>query len=354
MHFTWIDYPAKYENEIETWCDEFAIRFALDDDSVITEHQWYLDSDKYKHNENYFCKVVLDGDTPVALFMLAIFSDETKKHLTENIVYLDTLIINPALRNQNFGSRIIADVIQNAEQIIGSSSNIFISQIHKDNDVAKKLATKLGFHFVCTEAEKNHNWFDWVYPASAVDRFISYRDKRIVIISGPPGSGKSSVSKKLAEESMCDRAVHMHTDDFYRYIRKGYISPWLSEAHEQNTVTIEAFAASVKEFATGGYEVIVDGVLGPWFLDPWIGLVQSGFDVRYIILRPDEQTTISRAVNREDDTALTDVEAVKHMWQAFSDLGAYESHIIDTTHQDINETVALLQKLLAENAMRLK
>ena len=184
--------------------------------------------------------------------------------------------------------------------------------------------------------------------------FPSYRNKRIVIISGPPGSGKSSVSKRLAEDSIYDRAAHMHTDDFYRYIRKGYVSPWLSEANEQNTVIIEAFAASVKELAIGGYEVIVDGVLGPWFLDPWFGLAQSGFDIRYIILRPDEQTTISRAVNRESDTALTDIEAVKHMWQAFSDLGLYESHAIDTTHQSINETVALIQKMLAENAMRIK
>jgi len=46
MCFTWIDYPAQYEDAIEAWCDESAIRFALDDDSVKSEHQWYLDSDK--------------------------------------------------------------------------------------------------------------------------------------------------------------------------------------------------------------------------------------------------------------------------------------------------------------------
>jgi len=179
MDFAWRDYPAQYEGEIESWCDEPAIRFALDEDSVIVEHEWYLGSDKYTHNENYFCKVAIDDNMPVALFMLAVFRDETRKFLSESIVYLDTLIINPALRNQNFGSRIMADVLQNAEQIIGSSSNIFISQIHKDNDAAKKLATKLGFHFVCTETEKNHDWFDWVYPASKADHFLAYRENCI-------------------------------------------------------------------------------------------------------------------------------------------------------------------------------
>jgi len=118
MDFAWRDYPAQYEGEIESWCDELAIRFALDEDSVIAEHEWYLGSDKYTHNENYFCKVVIDDNTPVALFMLAVFRDETRKFLSESIVYLDTLIVNPALRNQNFGSRIMADVLQNAEQII--------------------------------------------------------------------------------------------------------------------------------------------------------------------------------------------------------------------------------------------
>ena len=179
------------------------------------------------------------------------------------------------------------------------------------------------------------------------------KSKRIVIISGPPGSGKSSVSRILAENSAYERAVHMHTDDFYCYIRKGYISPWLSEACEQNTVIIESFASSVKGLASEGYEVIVDGVLGPWFIEPWLELAQNGFDVRYIILRPDEQTTILRAVEREKDVALTDVDAVRHMWQCFSNLGTYEPHIIDTTNQNIEETVALIQKLLCENAMRI-
>ena len=41
----------------------------------------------------------------------------------------------------------------------------------------------------------------------------------------------------------------------------------------------------------GVYEVYVDGIIGPWFLKPWIQLARAGMDVRYIVLRPDEPTT---------------------------------------------------------------
>lgn len=51
-------------------------------------------------------------------------------------------------------------------------------------------------------------------------------------------------------------------------------------------------------FSEGGYEVYVDGVIGPWFLERWIMLAEEGLDIRYIILRPDEETTILRAFER--------------------------------------------------------
>lgn len=168
--------------------------------------------------------------------------------------------------------------------------------------------------------------------------------KQIIIISGAPGSGKSSVSKRLAETSEFDHSVHMHTDDFYGYIRKGYISPWLLEAKEQNTVIIEAFAASVARLASGGYEVIVDGVIGPWFMEPWTALVRHGFTVKYIILRPDERTTISRATGRNERTALTDADVIRQIHCAFLGLGEFEKHVIDTTNLDIDETVKAIRK----------
>jgi chloramphenicol 3-O-phosphotransferase len=174
----------------------------------------------------------------------------------------------------------------------------------------------------------------------------------IVIISGPPGSGKSSVARQLAEQSIYERAVHMHTDDFYQSIRKGSISTWLPEAQEQNILVLEAFTASAIRYAGGGYEVIVDGIIGPWYLKPWVKAVQDGCDVRFVILRPALQTSIARAGQRHPG-ALSNPEIVEKMWRYFASLGQYESHVIDTTLHTLDESVTTIRKSLAQGAMRL-
>ena len=64
---------------------------------------------------------------------------------------------------------------------------------------------------------------------------------RIIVITGPPGTGKSTVSAIVAKESCMEKSVHMHTDDFYHYLSKGAILPHLPESNEQNLIVIEAF-----------------------------------------------------------------------------------------------------------------
>ena len=178
---------------------------------------------------------------------------------------------------------------------------------------------------------------------------------RIVIISGSPGTGKTSTSKMLAEKSLYDRAVHLQIDDFWQCIRKGYIHPWLSNSGEQNETVIEAVAASASNFSKGGYEVFVDGVLGPWFLKPWSKIAKNGIDVRYIILRPAEDSTVLRAAKRQQREQFPlDTEIIRNVWNSFNNLGEYESHVLDTTGQTIVESTAIIQNKLLGDEYRIK
>ena len=177
---------------------------------------------------------------------------------------------------------------------------------------------------------------------------------RIVIVSGPPGAGKSTIARRLADGAPGELAVHLHTDDFYTYVRKGFVAPWLPAAQAQNIAIMNALAASAAAFAIGGYEVLVDGIVGPWFFDPWLAAAkEAGIDLRYIALAPDEATTVARATGRTAPGAMTDAEVVRTMWVQFRNFAPPAEHVVDTTGQTVDGTVALLTAGLAEGRFRL-
>ena len=117
---------------------------------------------------------------------------------------------------------------------------------------------------------------------------------------------------------------------------------------------IESVAASAKRFSQGGYEVFVDGVITPNFLTSWIKIAEEGIDVRYIVLRPSEQITVTRASEREQNIYYPlESEVVRKVWNFFSELGKYESHSIDTSTHTVDESATLIEKNLHEGSFRI-
>ena len=179
---------------------------------------------------------------------------------------------------------------------------------------------------------------------------IEGSEGRIIVITGSPGTGKTTTASTVAKESDLEKSVHMHTDDFYHYLSKGAIPPYLPESNEQNLIVIEAFLEAAKRYARGGYDVIVDGIIGPWFLKPWQSLVREHYEVHYIILRASKEETLKRAVERSKLDRKTNIELVETMWEQFCNLGIYESNVVDTTNYSIQETVSAVQEKIASRA----
>ena len=156
----------------------------------------------------------------------------------------------------------------------------------------------------------------------------------------------ATVAKHIAYISEKEWRFICKTSSIPKHIMsKGIIKPYI-----EFSIPIEAFLEAAKRYARGGYDVIVDGIVGPWFLEPWKALVREHYEVHYIILRASKEETLKRAVERSKLDRKTNIELVETMWEQFCNLGIYESNVIDTTTYSIQETVSAVQEKIASRA----
>lgn len=179
---------------------------------------------------------------------------------------------------------------------------------------------------------------------------------QVIVLTGPPGAGKSTVAALLAET--LEPSVHLVADDFWHYIRRGAIEPFLPESHHQNEVVISVLAGAAFGYAAGGYQVICDGIVGPWFLEPFRSAAAgTGLALHYVVLRPDEATTVSRAVSRRQGSdgrpVLRAAGPVLAMHRQFADIGELERHVLNSADQDAAKTAATVRQHLADGSFRL-
>ncbi|MEL7974874.1 DUF664 domain-containing protein [Isoptericola sp. F-RaC21] len=174
----------------------------------------------------------------------------------------------------------------------------------------------------------------------------------ITILTGPPGAGKTTVAALLSADSSRP-TVNLTTDTFYRSVVTGFVPPYLAGSERQNAVVADAIVGATTEYARGGYDVVLDGVVGPWFLAPFrAAAAREGWDLAYVVLRPDLEVTLARAAGRAD-AELRDPAAVRSMHAAFADLGDLEAHARDTGGEDPAATAAAVREALEGGAFRL-
>ena len=118
----------------------------------------------------------------------------------------------------------------------------------------------------------------------------------LLCIAGPPGAGKSTVSAVVS--GRLSRSVLIRGDAFYRFLDQGAVPAWLPEATEQNRVVIRASGAAAGRFASGGYETVFDGVLGPWWLPTFFEAIEMD-ELHYVVLLPSADRCVQNVAARD-------------------------------------------------------
>ena len=159
---------------------------------------------------------------------------------------------------------------------------------------------------------------------------------QIVIISGPPGAGKSTTADALCERY--DRTVHLQIDEIQNSIRMGYIPPYKPESYNQTLMIARAASRAATSFAAELYGVFIEGVVGPDSLTAMLEeLKPAGIPIHFAHLLPTADALIQRSHDRAQNNAgVTDdmLRQVHAMFASWTMPGV----TIDNTAMTANQT----------------
>lgn len=145
----------------------------------------------------------------------------------------------------------------------------------------------------------------------------------LIVVTGPPGAGKSTVSRTLSRQY--ERSAVVVGDAFFGFLDQGAVAPWLPSADRQNRVVIEAAAAAAGRLSRD-YTVVYDGIIGPWFLPTF--LAATGLSrLSYVVLLPTVDVCLERVATRSGH-AFSDAAAARHMHTQFAEASIDARHVI--------------------------
>jgi AAA domain len=166
---------------------------------------------------------------------------------------------------------------------------------------------------------------------------------KLIVITGPPGAGKSTVSALLV--AGFEPSALVAGDAFFGFLAQGAVAPWLPAAAAQNQTVTEAAALAAGRLVRGGYTVVYDGVVGPWLL-PAFAAATGLARLHYAVLLPSEQTCLDRVAGRVGH-GFTDLAATRHMYADFAGAALEDRHRIATADRPEAVVEEIRQRLAA-------
>lgn len=172
----------------------------------------------------------------------------------------------------------------------------------------------------------------------------------IYVISGVPGSGKSSVSIALMRRF--PRGLHIPVDDLRRWVVSGIAHPvptWTPETSRQFLLARRAAANTALIYAEAGFAVVIDDVVFPVEAEELFVEPLSPFPVRKILLRPNLEVALARnatLTNKDFDASLL-TQTIKELDLSMR-AAQFEERgwtVVDSTWLTLEQTVERILEL---------
>lgn len=167
------------------------------------------------------------------------------------------------------------------------------------------------------------------------------------MVTGPPGAGKSTVARLLADRH--EPSALVAGDVFFGFLARGVIDPWLPGSERQNEIVTRAAASAAGHYAAHGYATVYDGVVGPWYLP--IFAANTGLArLDYVILLPSVERCVERVQSRQNH-GFNDEAAARSMHKQFSEAEIPSRHVLHEPPEHPDEVADLLSSALARKTL---
>lgn len=138
MNFAWCDYNPETMGFVEDWIDEVAVKMTGMEDGFRQEYEYWSNEDYNVVGDNYWCKVIFENLNPFAVIEFS---------LHEGCFTIMEIIVEPEMRGQGMGSKILKELIENAKIIIGMDIKKADAIIFPSNIASKKAFEKADFKY---------------------------------------------------------------------------------------------------------------------------------------------------------------------------------------------------------------
>lgn len=155
---------------------------------------------------------------------------------------------------------------------------------------------------------------------------------QVLILTGPPGAGKTSTALAICERF--DRMVHIPVDDLRHWVRAGYRHPWANDAQadEQLRMAAEGAALLARNAISHRYSAIVDDVVIGAAAERYrTALVGIDADVQFVTLLPSLEACLARDSHRPDESLTDRIRTLHAEFTATVAAGDQPGAVLDTS-----------------------